>query len=146
MGGESGQILNALNSLPEVKGIAFGTLGEFSSSVSVIIDGFAHEGALKNPDRYGESDCKAAYGATHLRLKRRWSRLAVITALASRHDALRALLSDFAVRMFWGFIISSYQKLNFRRRYFLRFLISRFLDKTLYHDFLYHDFLYYNFL
>ena len=75
--------------MPEVKGIAFGALGEFSSSVNVLIDRFVHKGALKNPDRLGHSNYKAAHGAIHRWLKRRWSRLAVITAVASRHDALR---------------------------------------------------------
>ena len=75
--------------MPEVKGIAIGALGEFGSSVNVPIDGFAHEGALKNPDRFGQSNYRASYGAIHWWLKRRWSRLAVIPAVASRHDALR---------------------------------------------------------
>mmetsp|Transcript_19704 Transcript_19704/g.44720 ORF Transcript_19704/g.44720 Transcript_19704/m.44720 type:complete len:119 (-) Transcript_19704:272-628(-) len=57
VGDGSGPIPNALNAMPEVKGIAFGALekkkkvGDFSSSVNVLIDGFGHEGALKNPDR-----------------------------------------------------------------------------------------------
>ena len=59
------------------------------TSVNVLIDGVAHEGVLKNPDRLGQSNYKAAYGANHWWLKRRWSRLAVITAVASRHGALR---------------------------------------------------------
>ena len=75
--------------MPEVKGIAFSALDEFSSSVNALIDGIAHEGTSKNPDRFGQSNYKAAYGAIHWWLKRRWSRLAVITAVASRHDALR---------------------------------------------------------
>ena len=41
VGGGSGRILNALNAMPEVKGIAFGALGEFSNSVNALIDGFA---------------------------------------------------------------------------------------------------------
>ena len=89
VGGGSGRIPNALNAMPEVKGIVFGALGEFSNSVNVLIDGLAHEGALKNPDRFGQSNYKAAYGVIHWWLKRRWSRMAVITAVASRHDALR---------------------------------------------------------
>ena len=71
MEGGSGRILYALNAMPEAKGIAFGALGEYSSSVNVLIDGFAHEGALKNPYRFGQSNYKAAYRATHLWLKRR---------------------------------------------------------------------------
>ena len=39
VGGGSGRISNALNAMPEVKGIAFGVLGEFSSSVNVLIEG-----------------------------------------------------------------------------------------------------------
>ena len=85
----SGRIPSALNATPEVKGIAFGAFGGIGSSVNVLIDGFTHEGALKNPDRLGQSNCKAAYGATLWWLKRRWSRLAVIKAVGSRHDALR---------------------------------------------------------
>ena len=57
--------------------------------MNVLIDGFAHEGALKNPNRFGQSNYKAAYGSIHWWLKRRWSRLVVITAVASRHGALR---------------------------------------------------------
>ena len=56
VGGGSGRIPNAPKAMPEVKGIAFGALGEFSSSVNVLIDGFAHEGALKNPDRLGQNN------------------------------------------------------------------------------------------
>ena len=62
MGGGSGRILIALNVMPEVKGIAVGALGEFSSSVNVRIDGFAYEDALKNPDQFGQSNYRAAYG------------------------------------------------------------------------------------
>ena len=89
MGGGSERILNALNAIPEVKGIAPGLLGEFGSSVNALIDGFAHKGAPKNPDRVGQSNYKVAYRAIHWRLKRRWNRLAVITAAASCHGALR---------------------------------------------------------
>jgi len=75
--------------IPAVKGVAFGAFGEFSSSVNAPIGGFAHEGALKNPDRFGQSNYKAVCVAIHWWMKRRWIRLAVITADASRHDALR---------------------------------------------------------
>ena len=66
-------------------------LGKFGSSVNALIDGFAHEDDLKIPDRFGQSNYKAAYVATHWWLKRRWSRLAVIAAVASRHRALRCV-------------------------------------------------------
>ena len=71
VGGGSGRTLSALNAIPEVKGIAFGVLGEFSSSVNVLIDCFDHEGDLKNPDWFGQSNYKAAYRATNWWLKRR---------------------------------------------------------------------------
>ena len=87
--GGSGRIPNAPNAKPGAKVIAFSAFGEFSSSMNVPIDGFAHEGALKNPGRFGQSNYKAAYRATNWWLKCRWRRLAVITAFASRHDALR---------------------------------------------------------
>ena len=50
--------------------------------------GFAHEGALKNPGKFGQSNYKAAYGQIHWRLKRRWARLAVITAIETRYAGL----------------------------------------------------------
>jgi hypothetical protein len=61
---------------------------EFSESVNLLIEGLAHEGALKNPGKYGQSNYQAAFGQIHLRLKRRWARLAVITAVESRYADL----------------------------------------------------------
>jgi hypothetical protein len=54
----------------------------------VLIHGLAHEGALKNPEKFGQSNYKAAYGQIQLRLKRRWARLAVITAIETRYAGL----------------------------------------------------------
>ena len=71
------------------KKIVLGAFGILISSVDVFIGSLAHGGALKNPDRIGQSNYKAAYGATHWWFKRRWSRLAVIAVVASRHNALR---------------------------------------------------------
>ena len=39
--------------------------------------------------KVGQSRYKAAYGVIHWWLKRRWARLAVITAIEVRYDALR---------------------------------------------------------
>ena len=88
-GGGTRCILNALSAMPEAKGSAFGAPGEFSSSVNALKDGPAHEGVIENPDRFGRSNYMAAYGAIHGWLKRRLSRPAVITAVASRHGAMR---------------------------------------------------------
>jgi hypothetical protein len=44
-----------------VRGIALEAFGEFSESINVLIQGLAHEGALKNPDKFGQSNYKAAY-------------------------------------------------------------------------------------
>jgi hypothetical protein len=54
----------------------------------VLIHGLAHEGALKNPEKFGQSNYKAAYGQIQWRLKRRWARLAVITAIETRYAGL----------------------------------------------------------
>ena len=54
----------------------------------MLIQGLAHEGALKNPDKFGQSNYKAAYGQIHWWLKRRWARLAVITAIETRYAGL----------------------------------------------------------
>jgi hypothetical protein len=71
-----------------VRGIALGAFGEFSESINVLIQGLAHEGALKNPNKFGQSNYKAAYGQIHWWLKRRWARLAVITAIETRYAGL----------------------------------------------------------
>ena len=44
--------------MSEVKCIALGEFGESNNSVNDLI---AHEGALKSPDRFGQSNYKAAY-------------------------------------------------------------------------------------
>jgi hypothetical protein len=54
----------------------------------VLIQGPANEGALKNPGEFGQSIYKAAYGQIHWWLKRRWARLAVITAVETRYAGL----------------------------------------------------------
>jgi hypothetical protein len=82
-------ILAALRRLPEVKGLAVGAFGELSSSFDLLIEGMAHEGALKNPERLGQNSYGAAFSTIHWWLKRRWARLALVTAVEMRHDALR---------------------------------------------------------
>ena len=79
----------ALKAMPQVRGIALGAFGEFSDSINLLIDGLAHEGALKKSDKFGQSKYKAAYGVIHWWLKRRWARHAVITAIEVRYGALR---------------------------------------------------------
>ena len=83
-------VLGALRAIPTVRGIALGAFGEFSESINVLIQGLAHEGALKNPDKFGQSNYKAAYGQIHWWLKRRWARLAVITAIEMSRRATPA--------------------------------------------------------
>ena len=85
----SSAVQEALKAMPQVRGIALGAFCEFSESINLLIDGLAHEGALKNSDKFGQSKYKAAYGVIHWWLKRRWARLAVITAIEVRYDALR---------------------------------------------------------
>ena len=85
----SSAVQEALKAMPQVRGIALGAFGEFSESINLLIDGLAHEGALKNSDKFGQSKYKAAYGVIHWWLKRRWARLAAITAIGVRYEALR---------------------------------------------------------
>ena len=47
-----------------------------------------HEGALKNHGKCGQSNCRVSFGQIHWWLKRRWARLAVITAVESRYVVL----------------------------------------------------------
>ena len=49
-------VLGALRALPRVRGIALGAFGEFSESVNLLIEGLAHEGALNNPGKFGQSN------------------------------------------------------------------------------------------
>ena len=67
-------VRDALRALTQVRGIVLGAPGEFSEPT--------------NPDKFGQSNYQAAYGAIHWWLKRRWVRLAVITAVESRYAAL----------------------------------------------------------
>ena len=57
----SSAVQEALKAMPQVRGIALGAFGEFSDSINLLIDGLAHEGALKNSDKFGQSKYKAAY-------------------------------------------------------------------------------------
>ena len=66
-------VLGALRAIPTVRGIALGAFGEFSESINLLIQGTAHEGA---------------HGQIHWWLKRRWARLAVITAIETRYAGL----------------------------------------------------------
>ena len=84
----SSAICEALRALPQVWGIALGAFGEFSESINLLIEGLAHKENLKNPGIFGQSNYQAAYGAIHWWLKRRWTRLAVITAVESSYVAL----------------------------------------------------------
>jgi hypothetical protein len=71
-----------------MRGIALGAFSVFSESINLHIRGLAHEGALKNPGKFGQSNYKAAYGQIHWWLKRRWARLVVITAIETRYAGL----------------------------------------------------------
>ena len=42
---------------------------EFSESVNLLIEGLAHEGALKNPGKFGQSNYQEAFGYFHRWLK-----------------------------------------------------------------------------
>jgi hypothetical protein len=65
-----------------------GAFGEFSESINLLIQGLAHEGALKNPGKFGQSNYKEKYGEIYWWLKRRWARLTVITAFETRYAGL----------------------------------------------------------
>ena len=67
----SSAVREALQALPQVRGIVLGALGEFSESINLLIEGLAHEGALKNPEKFCQSNYQSAYGAIHWWLKRR---------------------------------------------------------------------------
>ena len=67
----SSAVQEALKAMPQVRGIALGAFGEFSESINLLIDGLAHEGALKNSDKFGQNIYIAPYGVIHWWLKRR---------------------------------------------------------------------------
>jgi hypothetical protein len=74
--------------MAKVRAIALRNFAEFNELAYLLIDGFAHEGALKNPGEFGQSIYQEAFGQICWWLKRRWARLAVITAVESPHAAL----------------------------------------------------------
>jgi hypothetical protein len=55
-------VLGAPRAIPTVRGMALGAFGNFSESTNVLIHGLAHEGVFKNPDKFGQSNYKPAYG------------------------------------------------------------------------------------
>jgi hypothetical protein len=74
-------IRGALRALPKARSNALRAIGEFSESANLFIEGLGHEGALKNPGKFGQSIYMEAFGPIHWWLKRRLARLAVITAV-----------------------------------------------------------------
>jgi hypothetical protein len=82
-------VAQALAGIAKVRGLAIVAHGEFSGTVLKLTGGLAHDGALKNPGRFGRSSYQAAYSKIHWWPKRPWARLAVITAVEARFDALR---------------------------------------------------------
>jgi hypothetical protein len=86
----SSVVLNALRAMPEVKGLAVGAFGELSSNFELLMKGLAYEGALKATRRFGWSKDENQQRANIKQwLQRRWSRLALITAVEVRYNALR---------------------------------------------------------
>jgi hypothetical protein len=54
-------VRRALRALPKVRSITLGAFGEFSESVNLLIEGLAHEGALKNFGEFGQSNFQEAF-------------------------------------------------------------------------------------
>jgi hypothetical protein len=75
--------------MPTVKCLAIGAFGEFSDSIITLIEGIAYEGARENAARFGQTDQARAQSMIARWLKKRWSRLSLITAVKSRYDAMR---------------------------------------------------------
>jgi hypothetical protein len=86
--GETSPVLDALNAMPTVRGLAFGAFGEFSDSVKLLIKGIAYEGAIRNAALFGQTDQAKAQGMISWWLKKRWNRLSLISAVHSRYEAL----------------------------------------------------------
>jgi hypothetical protein len=87
---EQGQnrILEAFRNMPEVIGLVVGAFGELSSNFDKVIKGFAFEGAtrcreIQSPERFIQAKGQIAWY-----LRRRWSRIAQISAVQTRHDAM----------------------------------------------------------
>lgn len=96
---EPGQnrILEAFRNMPEVIGIVVGAFGELSSNFDKVIKGFAFEGAtrcreIQSPERFIQAKGQIAWY-----LRRRWSRVAQISAVQTRHDAM-AYVGDTQAR------------------------------------------------
>jgi hypothetical protein len=85
----STQVQDALRNMPTVKCLAIGAFGEFSDSIITLIEGIAYEGARENAARFGQTDQARAQSMIARWLKKRWSRLFLVSAVESRYDAMR---------------------------------------------------------
>ncbi len=77
----SAVVLSALRAVPEVRGLAVGALRELSSNFELLTKGLAYEGALIATRRFSWRKDENERANIKQWLQRRWSRLALITAV-----------------------------------------------------------------
>ena len=79
---------DALKAMREVKGLAIGAFGELSANFELLIESLAHEGAVQNSNIFASNEIAKNKGIIAWFLKRRWSRVAVITVAQCRNDGM----------------------------------------------------------
>jgi hypothetical protein len=86
--GSDQQIIESFKQIPEVIGLAVGAFGELSTNFEDLIKKVAEEGALTSYEKFGAASPQAARGVIAWYLKKRWSRLAVISEVQCRFNGL----------------------------------------------------------
>ena len=81
--------LDALRELPTVRGLAVGAFGEMSQGIYNLIAGIAYEGAINKPAMFSQRSGTDNRSLISYWLKKRWSRIALISATQVKYDAMR---------------------------------------------------------
>ena len=81
--------LDALREFPTVRGLAVGAFGEMSKGIHDLIAGIAYEGAINKPQMFSQRSGNDNRSLISYWLKKRWSRLALISATQVKYDAMR---------------------------------------------------------
>ena len=85
----SNALVEAFNQIPEVIGLAVGAIGELSQNFNTLINFCATVGSENCFESFGASNPMAAKGKIAWYLKRRWNRIAVISAAQLKVNGLR---------------------------------------------------------
>ena len=84
-----GNICQGLRDMQTVIGLVVGAFGEMSANIDQFILNIADDGAINKFEEFGQKSILAAKGIIAWWLKRRWSRISLISTVQMKYDALR---------------------------------------------------------